>query len=213
LNRGHAIALCAALCLSILAGAPALADRVGYNGVVDISTETDAVRAEHHHDWRQETHDARWKMISTTQNPFTADNDYSYLLLRDKSTGAEIFRRPVPALTHLWISPNSRYVVGVSHVMVWNPYQLVVFGRSGDRLLERNMVDVEWPGVRKSVTNWIYWYMEPVPRIAIVEEGATATLSVEDPMGVRRDFTFPTTRSGVINMEPRKPSQLCQPPC
>jgi hypothetical protein len=97
--------------------------------------------------------------------------------------------------------------------MVWNPYQLVVFGRSGDRLLERNMVDVEWPGVRQSVTNWIYWYMEPVPRIAIVEEGATATLSVEDPMGVRRDFTFPTTRSGVINMEPRKPSQLCQPPC
>jgi hypothetical protein len=213
LNRGHAIALCAALCLSIPAGTPALADRVGYNGVVDISAETGVVRAEHHHDWSRETHDARWEMISTTQNPFTADNYYSYLLLRDKATGAEMFRRPVPALTYLWISPDSKYVVGISNVKLWNPYQLVVFGRSGDRLLERNMVDVKWPGVSQSVSNWINWYKESVPRMAIAEDGAAATLSIEDPMGVLRDFTFPTTRSGVINMEPRKPSQLCQLPC
>jgi hypothetical protein len=31
--------------------------------------------------------------------------------------------------------------------MLWNPYQLVVFSKSGDRLLERNMVGVNWPGV------------------------------------------------------------------
>jgi hypothetical protein len=50
-----------------------------------------------------------------------------------------LFRRPVPALTHIWISPDSAYVVGISNVMLWNPYQLVAFCRSGDRLLERNM--------------------------------------------------------------------------
>jgi hypothetical protein len=194
LDPHHSIVLCAALCLSILTGVPALADRAGYAGVVDISAETNAVRAEHHHDWRQETRDARWKMISTTKNPFTSDNDYSYLVLRDKTTGAEMFRRPVPALTYLWVSPDSKYVVGVSHVMIWNPYQLVVFGRSGDRLLEGNMVDVKWPGVTRSVTNWINWYKEPVPRIAIVEDGTTAILSVEDPMGVLREFTFPAIR-------------------
>jgi hypothetical protein len=60
-------------------------------------------------------------MISTTKNPFTADNDYSCLRLRDKATGAELFRRPVPALTHIWISPDSKYVVGISDVMLWNP--------------------------------------------------------------------------------------------
>src|SRR5262249_39609153 len=123
--------------------------------------------------------------------PFTADNDYSYLMLRDKVTGAEIFRRPVPALTHLWISPHSKYVVGISHIMLWNPYQLVVFSRSGDRLLERDMVGVKWPGVSRSTSNWINWYKEPVPRMAIVDDGTTATLSVEDPMGVLRGFAFP----------------------
>jgi hypothetical protein len=78
-------------------------------------------------------------MITTTKHPFAADNDYSYLRLRDKATGAELFRRPVPALTHIWISPDSKYVVGISNVMLWNPYQLVVFSGSGDRLLERNI--------------------------------------------------------------------------
>jgi hypothetical protein len=74
-----------------------------------------------------------------------------------KATGAELFRRPVPALTHIWISSDSKHLVGISDVMLWNPYQLVVFSKSGDRLLERNMVGVNWPGVSQSVTNWINW--------------------------------------------------------
>jgi hypothetical protein len=175
----------------VAASIPVHADMVGYDKVVDLRAETGTARAEHHHDWSVATRDARWKMISTTRNPFTADNDYSYLLLRDKATGSELFRRPVPALTHIWISPNSKYVVGISDVMLWNPYQLVVFSKSGDRLLERNMVGVNWPGVSQSVTNWIKWYKEPVPHMTIVENGATATLSVEDALGVLRQFQFP----------------------
>ena len=172
--------------------APAHADRVGYSGVVDLRAETSTVRAEHHHDWSGATERALWKMISTTKDPFTADNDYSYLRLLDKATGAELFRRPVPALTYIWISPDSKYVVGVSKVKLWNPYQLVVFSKSGDRLLERNMVGVNWPGVSGSVTNWIKWYKEPVPQMTIAQDGTTATLSIEDPLGVLRQFQFPT---------------------
>ena len=130
-------------------------------------------------------------MISTTKNPFSADNDYSYLRLRDKATSAELFRRPVPALTHIWISPDSKYLVGISDVMLWNPYQLVVFSKSDDRLLERNMVGVNWPGVSQSVTNWINWYKEPAPQMTLVEDGMTATLSIEDPLGILRQFQFP----------------------
>ena len=154
MNVWYTASLRTALLLMVAAGTPAHADRAGYNGVVDLYAETGAVRAEHHHDWSSRTHDARWKMISTTKDPFTADNDYSYLRLRDKATGTELFRRPVPALTQIWISPDSKYVVGISHVMLWNPYQLVVFSRSGDRLLERNMVGVNWPGVSQSVTQF-----------------------------------------------------------
>jgi hypothetical protein len=133
-------------------------------------------------------------MISTTKDPFTADNNYSYLLLRDKATNKELFRRPVPAFNYIWISPNSRYVVGISNIMVWNPYQLVVLSNTGNRLLERNLTGANWPGVSQSVTNWIKWYKEPVPKIAIVEKGETATISVEDPLGVLRQFEFRTVR-------------------
>jgi hypothetical protein len=180
-----------ALWVLVVTSTSAHADRSGYSKVIDLRAEAGSLRAEHHHDWSNATRDARWKMISSTKNPFGADNDYSYLRLRDELTGAELFRRPVPALTHIWISPDSKYVVGLSNVMVWNPYQLVVFSKSGDRLLERNMVGVNWPGVRQSVTNWINWYKEPVPQITIVEDGTTATLSVEDPLGVLRQFQIP----------------------
>jgi hypothetical protein len=180
--------------LAIAASTAARADRIGYDKVVDLSAETDTLRAQHHHDWSSATHAARWKMISTTENPFTADNDYSSLRLYDKTTGIELFRRPAPALTYIWISPDSEYIVGVSNVMLWNPYQLVVFNRAGDRLLERNMVGVNWPGVSRSVTNWINWYKEPVPQMKIVKEGITASLFIEDPLGVLREFQFPAGR-------------------
>lgn len=78
--------------------------------------------------------------------------------------------------------------------MLWNPYQPVVFNRTGDRLLERNMVGVNWPGVSRNVTNWINWYKEPVPQMKIVKEGATASLFIEDRLGVLREFQFPTVR-------------------
>jgi hypothetical protein len=194
LNTWYKAILFTALWLMAVASTPAHADRVGYDKVVDLQAETGTVRAEHHHDWGFATHDARWKMISTTENPFTADNDYSYLRLLDKATGAELFRRPVPALTHIWISPDSKYVVGISNVKRWNPYQLVVFSKSGDRLLERKMIGEKRPGVSESVTNWINWYKKPVPQMTIVEDGTTATLSVEDPLGVLRQFQFPAVR-------------------
>jgi hypothetical protein len=170
------------LWLMVATSAPAHADRSSYDKVVDLWAETGTLRAEHHH------HCCSGK---TAEDPFAAENDYSYLRLRDKATGTELFRRPVPALPHIWISPDSKYVVGISNVMLRNPYQLVVFSKSGDRLLERNMVGVNWPGVSQSVTNWINWYKEPVPQIAIVEDGTTATLSIEGPLGVLRQFEFP----------------------
>jgi hypothetical protein len=193
LNSCYSMIFRIALGLAIATGTAAHADRVGYNRVVNISAETETLRAEHHHDWSDLPRAPR-KKFSTTENPCAADIDDSSLRLCDKTTGLELFRRPVPALTHIWISPGSEYVVGISNVMLRNPYQLVVFNRAGDRLLERNMVGVNWPGVSQSVTNWIYWYKEPVPQMKIVKEGATATLSIEDPLGVLREFQFPAGR-------------------
>ena len=180
-----------ALWLLVAVSTSARADMIGYNKVVDLWAEAGTLRAEHHHDWSNAARDARWQMVFSTKNPFSGDNDYSYLRLRDNATDTELFRRPVPALTHIWISPNSKYVVGISNVKLRNPYQLVVFSISGDLLLKRNLVGTIWPGEWESVTNWIKWYKEPVPQITIDEDGTTATLSVEDPRGVLRQFQFP----------------------
>jgi hypothetical protein len=83
--------------LVALSGSSTHADRVGYHKVADLSAETDAVRAEHHHDWSS-ADDARGEI-------FTEENHYSYLQLREKATGAVLFRRPGPALSHIGFLP------------------------------------------------------------------------------------------------------------
>ena len=87
--------------LPLLAGSSAFADAVSYSKVVDLRAESAAVVAEHHHDWSKATQDARWKMISTTKDPFTAENTYAYLRLVDRPfpqplgyrSAADVWRR------------------------------------------------------------------------------------------------------------------------
>ena len=177
--------------VSLLLGSSlALGDAVGYSKIVDVRAETGAVVAEHHHDWSRATQDARWKMISTTKDPFTVENTYSYLRLIEKASGRELFKKPVPALTHLWISPDSRYVVGLSNIKLNNPYQLVVFSRSGRRVLERSITSATWPTVMESVTNAVLWYKEPTPTIGLEDVRGEMILSIEDRVGTTREFRF-----------------------
>jgi hypothetical protein len=178
------------IALPLLAASALFADAVGYSAIVNLREQTDVVVAEHHHDWSRATEDARFKMISTTKDPFTQENTYSYLRLLDRASGRELFKKPVPALTHLWISPDSRFVVGLSNVKLWNPYQVVVFDRSGRRLFEKSITAASWPGVQETVTNAVFWYKEPTPAIRLVESQGSLTLSIEDRLGTPRQFRF-----------------------
>ena len=170
--------------------APARADRVGYQGVVDLHAESELLTVTHHHDWSPATHDARWKMIATTQDPFSAENDYAWLAVRERASGAELFRRPVPPLNYLWISPDSNYVVGLSEVKSWNPVQVVVFRRDGQRLFEASLANQGVPGASESISTWIHWYHLPQPTLAIQEMGNRATLSVQGRTDIPIRFTF-----------------------
>jgi hypothetical protein len=174
----------------LLAGALAFADAVGYREIKDVREENDVLSVEHHHDWSRATEAARFKMITTTKDPFTAENTYSYLRVIEKASGRELFRAPVPALTRLWISPDSRYVVGLSTIKLWNPYQLVVFNRAGRRLYERDFTGESPPAVIQSTTNAILWFQEPDPSIRIEERGGSVQLSIEDRLGKPRLFRF-----------------------
>ena len=96
---------------------------------------------------------------------FTSNNSYASLVVRNRQTHSQLFRVPTPALTHLWISDDSRFIVGISDIKLWNPVQVVVFNSKGDLVLSKSVDSNSFPGVSESVSNWVYWYKEPQPRI------------------------------------------------
>jgi hypothetical protein len=115
------------------------ADEVGYSEILNIETEGEVFIVRHHHDWSAATRSQRYEMISTDLDPFGAGNDYAYIECVDKASERALFRRPCPALTHLWISPESRYVVGLSNVQAWNPYQLAIWDSTGTLLFKEHI--------------------------------------------------------------------------
>ncbi|MRW83426.1 hypothetical protein GJ698_04895 [Pseudoduganella sp. FT26W] len=153
----------------LLISAPAFADRSAYRGVVDLKVESEAFVAVHHHDWKNPLHP-------------------SSLHVRERLSGKELFDKAVPALTYLWISPDSQYIVGLSNIKYLNQYQLIVMSRSGEELLKQDMTTLDWARVHASVSNWINWYKEPAPKITLI--GITRTLEIEDANGVTRSFYF-----------------------
>jgi hypothetical protein len=164
------------------------ADAVGYSSVFSCSAKSSQLLAEHHHDWSETTRDARWKMISTDKDLFTTQNTYSSLHVSDLRDGRQLFTAPVPALTHLWISEDSRFIVGISNIKLWNPIQVVVFCSRGTRLLARQVQSSSFAGVSESVSNWVNWYKEPIPRISISPSQDGYTLLIEGNNGEPRVF-------------------------
>jgi hypothetical protein len=114
------------------------ADAVGYDRVVDLEAKGDTFFVRHHHDWTGRTSGARAKMMTTTQDPFGADNDYAFVSWHSPS-GAVLRKLPSPALTWLGVTADSRYVIGISGIKLTNPYQLVVYDRDGELLLKRHI--------------------------------------------------------------------------
>lgn len=126
--------------LVMFAFAPADADMIGYAGVVTVKTEAAGLVVTHHHDWSDRTRERRFR----TTDHFAADqNDFAWIDLKDAATGVLLFRRSTPALTRLWIAPGGDFIVGLSDIKLWNPYQLVVFDRSGELVLKQHITPEE----------------------------------------------------------------------
>ncbi|MFC0349350.1 hypothetical protein [Undibacterium danionis] len=160
--------------------APAWCDSVGYAEIKKIQFETSDISIVHWHDWStKKNRDARWAMISTDKNPFTESNTYSYIQAFDKKTGNILFKSPVPALTVIWATPDSNYIIGISNIKVWNPYHLVVFNKKGDLLYKAAIDTKSYPDASESVTNWINWYKEPVPKITLKSTIDSIEISIE----------------------------------
>jgi hypothetical protein len=125
--------------LVLVAGAVALrADRTGYSEIVELRSVDRDLIVTHHHDWTARTREARYRMISSHQDPFRNDNTYASLTW-SASDGRVLRRVPGPALTWIGFSNDGRYVIGLSDIKLWNPYQLVVYDRQGRLLLKRGV--------------------------------------------------------------------------
>ncbi|GEM_PF-6710824 len=131
--------LLAVLAVTGIALREARADRTGYASIVDLRADGDTFIVKHHHDWSEATRASRYKMIATHQDPFRADNDYAYVAWYSRGDGRRLRQMPSPALTWLGVSPDSRYVIGLSNVKHDNPYQLVVYNRADELLLKRHI--------------------------------------------------------------------------
>lgn len=117
----------------------ARADFAAYQAVVDLRAEGPGIIVTHHHDWSTATAEQRSKMIRTHQDPFRDDNYYAFLVWYGPDSTTQVRRTPSPALSWLGVTPDGRYVIGLSDVMLDNPYQVVVYDRSGTLLLKRHI--------------------------------------------------------------------------
>jgi len=120
------------------------ADAMGYSEKLTLKAVSRHYIVIHFHDWSRATTDARYKMIgSRAQDPFTKENNYAYIKCIDRATGKLIFKKPCAALTNIRISADEKYIVGISNVMLWNPYQLVVFSTKGALVKKRHISSEE----------------------------------------------------------------------
>ena len=120
-----------------------LADFSGYNKVVELKVESKNYIVIHYHNWSSTTSESRFKMISTNQDPFTKANDYAYVLCIKKSNNDTIFKSPSPALTEIKISDGEEFIVGISKIMLYNPFQFVAYDTSGNILKKQRISSSE----------------------------------------------------------------------
>jgi|GEM_PF-698757 len=130
------------------------ADFIEYNQAKNILIENKDIRVFHHHDWSFDR-ERRRKIMSSRLGPFQPENIYAYVECINKKTGQALFKAPSPALTFLWISDNSEYIVGLSDIRLDNPIQLVVFDKSGRLLKKRSISSWEAELTREEYAQFV----------------------------------------------------------
>ena len=179
------------LILAALVSAPrAGADAMAYAGVKDLRASGGNTVAEHHHDWKKHT---------------------AYVRILDATSGKQLLERPSPALTTLWVTPDGRYVVGLSTIKRANPSQLFILSRDGAFVHEEGVLcsDPRLGGLpcAESVTNAVLWYDSERPEIdLVVQDNRPTALLVSELRN--RECASPKSDG----MDPAEWKRLCPEP-
>lgn len=129
--------------IALMASTLCKSDPFGYDLIISFEVETENLRIIHYHNWSDSTRESRFKMISTDQNPFTPENNYAYVMAIDKKSNDTLFKSPSPALTHIEVSDDEQYIISITNIMLWNPFQLVAYNLKGDVVYKRHITSIE----------------------------------------------------------------------
>ena len=181
----------------------AVADSKPYAGTAELSVKGKTLVVSHvHHRGRGLAEWYSSKVQSLSECAQTARNQG---ILQVFHGSQRLFCTAVPALSRLWLSPDEKYVVGLSDIMHNNPYQVVVYSTEG-RLLFRRAIDCRKEAIEgcgMSVTNWIGWFHETEPGISLEEgENGLLTLSLNSPANSRIQFVLPKYPSRELDLTP-----------
>jgi len=109
----------------------ARADYYPYQGSSSIEASTSKLIVRHSHDWATPP---SFDLLKDPDSPFRSSNKSAFVELWSGAPRKRLWRRPSPALSKLWISPDGSFIVGLSKIAWNNPYQLVVFSKTGELL-------------------------------------------------------------------------------
>jgi len=126
--------------LLLLSVVGAHADDTAYRDNHEVTATKGTLTFYHVHNWDAPRLDPLFSDLTRHERFFSAANDFAYVELRDGNR--VLFRSPSSALTHLWISPDAQFFVGLSRVMLRNPYQLVIWKRDGS-LMHKEHISAE----------------------------------------------------------------------
>jgi hypothetical protein len=155
------------LLASSLAVGFAAADITAYARVRDLQADGDTFTVRHHHDWSKAK-----KVAFVTWHP--------------RGESKVLRKEPSPALTWLGVSPDSRFVIGLSSIKHRNEHQLAVWDRDGKLLTLQKVAGRGLPYVSESMTNAVYWFdRDPSP---------TVVLEGDQPVALR----FRAVRTGAV---------------
>lgn len=116
------------------------ADRAPYKGIKEIRVESKNFIVIHQHNWRYK------QSLSDKEEEYTKFESLntSSIICINKRNGDTLFKRPCySALTHIIISENEDYIIGLSNIKCNNPYQLIIFNLFGDIIKERHISSKE----------------------------------------------------------------------
>lgn len=170
-----------------------LADEIFYGGRHEVVAEGGALRAFHRHDWDAAKRAAFTEEPAQAKRFFSADNDFAYVELREIG-GRLLFRKPSPALTYLWISPDAQFLIGLSALKYRNPWQLVVWRRDGT-LVHRERIGYGHAysdDFTESITNSVLWFDHERPEPSVVQRDGRWMLLLRSPKG--KPMTIPLGR-------------------